>query len=48
MALGHLNAGIRCPEVTNNTSDKATSRKSSGGTVGACSYASGRADYKMC
>lgn len=30
MALGHLNAGIRCPKVTHNTSDKATLRKSSG------------------
>ncbi|WP_431774128.1 lamin tail domain-containing protein [Streptomyces cucumeris] len=34
--------------VWNNTSDKATLRKSSGSTVDTCSYNSSRADYKIC
>jgi len=34
--------------VWNNTSDKATLRRSGGTTVDTCSYNSSRADYKMC
>ncbi|QKV91110.1 lamin tail domain-containing protein [Streptomyces sp. NA02950] len=34
--------------VWNNTSDKATLRKSSGSTVDTCSYNSSRVDYKIC
>ncbi|MFG2193176.1 lamin tail domain-containing protein [Streptomyces sp. NPDC048639] len=34
--------------VWNNTSDKATLRKSTGTSVDTCSYNSSRADYKMC